>query len=495
MAFRDRQLRRLRRHRVPAWWSDAKLGIFVHWTPASVPAFAPVDVDIGELVQSDRPDALASTPYAEWYENSLRFPDSPVARHHREVYGDRPYERFAEDWEAGLAQWDPQAWAERFAASGARWVVLVTKHADGYCLWPTDVPNPHRAGWNCRRDVVGELSEAVRGVGLRFGIYYSGGLDSTFNDHPMGSVWGMLAAIPRGDYPAYAEAQVRELIARYRPSVLWNDIAWPAEGKRLWPLLEHYYDQVPDGVINDRWMPWSPLLAAARSGPARRAIEAGARRQARQDAGIVPPAPPHFDVRTPEYVRFLDVQPDPWECVRGMDQSFGYNECSRPEHFLARDELLWMLTDIVAKGGNLLLNVGPRGVDAQIPDEQVARLEWLGEWFGANRNAITANRPWVRPGTTTTDGHPVRYTARDDTVHAFLRDSVGTVTLPDVRPTPTTTVETLEGVAVSWHDSRSGMTIDLPSAIAGPAPTVVALRHVEARSAPSATRRTNRAGA
>ncbi len=214
---------------MPTWWQDAKLGIFVHWTPASVPAFAPVDVDIGQLMQSGRRDAFAYSPYSEWYENSLRFPDSPVARHHRETYGDRPYVKFAADWEAGLDQWDPQEWATRFAATGARYVVLVTKHMDGYCLWPTDVTNPHRPGWNCRRDVVGELSEAVRGAGMRFGIYYSGGLDSTFDDRPMGSVAEMLDAVPRGDYPAYAEAQVRELIARYRPSVLWNDIAWPAE--------------------------------------------------------------------------------------------------------------------------------------------------------------------------------------------------------------------------------------------------------------------------
>ena len=384
MSLRNQQLKALRAHRVPAWWSDAKLGIFVHWTPASVPAFAPVDVDIGELVRSGRRDALAFCPYAEWYENSLQFPESPVARHHREVYGDRPYTEFAAEWEAGLDQWDPQAWAARFAATGARYVVFVTKHMDGYCMWPTDVPNPRRPGWNCRRDVVGELGEAVRGAGMRFGLYYSGALDSTFNDRPIGSVAEMLDAIPRGDYPAYAEAQVRELIARYRPSVLWNDIAWPTEGKQLWPLFEHYYAQVPDGVVNDRWMPWSPLLAGARSPLVRRAIDAGVQRQAKRDAGVIPPLPPLCDVRTPEYVVFDDVQRKPWECVRGMDQSFGYNASSRPEHFLARDELQWMLTDITAKGGNLLLNVGPRGVDAQIPDEQLTRLDWLAEWVVPN---------------------------------------------------------------------------------------------------------------
>lgn len=86
--------------------------------------------------------------------------------------------------------------------------------------------NPHRPGWHSRRDVVGELAEAVRGVGLRFGLYYCGGMDWTFDHRPVGSMSDVLAAIPRGAYPAYADAQVRELIDRYRPSVLWNDVAW-----------------------------------------------------------------------------------------------------------------------------------------------------------------------------------------------------------------------------------------------------------------------------
>jgi alpha-L-fucosidase len=477
----DRALERLRRHRVPAWWLHAKLGIFVHWTPASVPAFAPVDVDIGELVQSGRRDALAHVPYTEWYGNSLLFPDSPVARHHRDVYGDRTYESFAAEWEAGLAQWDPNAWAARFAATGARYVVLVTKHMDGYCLWPTAVRNPHRPGWNCPRDVVGELAEAVRGAGMRFGVYYSGGLDATFNDRPIGSIAQMLDAVPRGDYPAYADAQVRELISRYAPSVLWNDIAWPAERKQLWPLFEHYYERVPDGVVNDRWMPWSPLLGVTRYEVARAALDAVMQRQARRDAGVIPPRPPHFDVRTPEYVVFDDVQSKPWECVRGMDQSFGYNAESREEHFLARDELLWMLTDIVAKGGNLLLNVGPRGVDAQIPDEQIRRLEWLAQWVVPHADAIAATQPWVRPGTATVEGAPVRYTARGEMVYAFVRDPKATATLADVRATPTTAVTTVDGAALAWREAEQGLAIEVPAGTGGPEPTVIALRDVVAR--------------
>ncbi len=479
MAVRNTQLKALRARRIPAWWLDAKLGIFVHWTPASVPAFAPVDEDISELVKSDRPAALAHAPYAEWYENSLRFPQSPAARHHRFVWGDRPYEQFADDWVAGLEHWDPHAWAAQFAATGARYVVLVTKHMDGYCLWPTDIRNPHRSGWYCRRDVVGELREAVLAAGMRFGIYYSGGLDATFNNRRIGSVADSIDAVPRGDYPAYAEAQVRELIARYQPSVLWNDVAWPTSGNELWKLFAHYYKQVPDGVVNDRWMPWSPLLATAHSKLGRRAIDAAMRSQARRDAGLIPPLPPHADVRTPEYVVFDDIQRKPWECVRGMDKSFGYNAHSRPQDFVGRDELLWMLTDIVAKGGNLLLNVGPRGVDAQIPDEQRTRLQWLGEWFQPHADAIAATRPWITPGTTTAEGRPVRYTARADIVFAFVQHAGNVVTLPELASTPTTAITTVDGLGLTWRNTAAGLAID---AQAASDPTVIACTRVVARS-------------
>jgi alpha-L-fucosidase len=185
-------------------------------------------------------------------------------------------------------------------------------------------------------------------------------------------------------------------------------------------------------------------------------------------------------VRTPEYVVFDDVQRKPWECVRGMDQSFGYNAQSRPEHFLEHGELLWMLTDIVAKGGNLLLNVGPRG-DAQIPDEQTTRLDWLAEWVVPHADAIAATRPWIRPGTTTAEGCDVRYTARDETVFAFVRDANQTVTLVDVRATPTTAITTVGGDALPWIDTPSGIVVDLPADSGVAEPAVIALRQVTAR--------------
>ena len=476
MPTRDAVLKALRRHEVPTSWRDAKLGVFVHWTPASVPGFAPVDDDVTAMLQSGDRRAMGWSPYTEWYENSLRFPDSPVARHHREQYGDRPYREFAREWEAGLASWDPDDWARSFAAAGARYVVLVSKHHDGYCLWPTEVPNPMQPGWHCNRDVVGELGEAVRAHGMRFGVYYSGGLDWTFEDRPIGAMSDLIAAIPRGEYPAYAAAHVRELVARYRPSVLWNDIAWPSEGKHLWPLLTDYYAAVPDGVVNDRWMPWNPLAGAMKFGPARKVVDAGATKQARKDSGLIPPEPPFYDVRTPEYVSFPTIQRRPWECVRGMDHSFGYNAASRPEDFLTRHDLLWSFVDMVSKNGNLLLNVGPRGADAQIPDEQRRRLQWLGEWFGTGAPAVRATRPWVRPGATTVEGIGVRYTARDHDVYAIVERAAPVVTLSDLAPTPTTEITTLDGAPVRWDASERGVRIEAPGGEPTDADAPVAFR-------------------
>ena len=142
---------------------------------------------------------------------------------------------------------------------------------------------------------------------------------------------------------------------------------------------------------------------------------------------------------------------------------------------------MWQLADIAAKGGNLLLNVGPRGVDAQIPDEQLARLDWLGDWMGRCRAAVVATRPWITPGTMSGDA-AVRYTTREDTVFAFVRDAAGSVTLPDLRATSTTTVVDIGGSPREWRDSPLGISVELPPAPSGAEPAVLALNDVVARS-------------
>ena len=455
---------------VPAWWRDAKLGIFVHWTPASVPGWAPVDVEIGDLMASGAPHPMASSPYTEWYENSLRFPDSPVAAHHRATHPGRTYASFADDFRAGLDQWDPGDWARRFRATGARYVVLVTKHHDGFCLWPSEVRNPHRDGWTTGRDVVGELAEAVRGEGLRFGVYYSGGLDWTFEDHPIGQFSDLLAGLPGGDYPAYAAAQVRELVARYRPDVLWNDIMWPGDVRHLRAVVADYRRAVPDGVINDRFLPRSKAWPLVTSAPGRRAIDASARRGAARHRGIVPPRPPLYDVRSPEYTVHPDIEHEAWECVRGLDRSFGFNRASDETHFLSRDELVWSFLDIVAKGGNLLVNVGPRGEDAQIPEAQLRRLDWLAEVVGPRSEGVAGTRPWVEAGTEA-GGHDVRlWTDAGDVVVAVRgAGATGELTVDRLRAGPAATVELLGPGSAEVADGPDGLRLRWRDGVDGPA--------------------------
>lgn len=421
-----------RKRQVPAWWADAKLGIFVHWTPASVPGFAPTHRTINELMVSRDPHPLSEIPYSEWYENSLRFAGSSVSEFHRAHYGLRPYTAFADDFVAALDGWDPSDWARRFAATGARYVVLVTKHHDGWCLWPSAVANRHRAGWHSPRDLVGELAEAVRGEGMRFGVYYSGAYDWTFDASPIGTVGSGLRAIPRGSYPAYAEAQVRELIDRYRPSLLWNDIGWPTPQAPLERLFEYYFAQVPDGVVNDRWMPTGAVLRVASQPFLSGVIDAVMRKSAARSGGLVPPEPPFFQYQTPEFVEFESVRRTPFEIVRGLDHGFGYNRTSQPSDFLSRDELSQLLVGAAATGGNLMVNVGPRGEDATIPDEQLERLDWLAAMAPQTASALQETRPWVLPEWRDEAGTEVRFVARGESVYAWIwpADGATAVRLP-----------------------------------------------------------------
>ncbi|HTO05899.1 MAG TPA: alpha-L-fucosidase [Myxococcota bacterium] len=412
----------LKRHTAPPWYDEAKLGIFVHWTPASVIGFAPREKEINELLVERYDDMQVEVPYTEWYENSLRFPGSSVAKYHREHFGSKPMHEFAADFAAAIDKhWDPEAWADAFAAAGARYVVLVTKHHDGFCLWPTRVPNPKRPGFNLRRDVVGELARAVRARGIRFGVYYSGGLDWTFDARPIANIGDLIAAAPGGAYPRYADAHFRELLERYRPDVLWNDISWAGDRGSLLRLFADYYNGNPDGLVNDRWTPVYPLGRLLRVAFLRNLFNRRVKAAVLKHGGALTPPPAlHSDTRTPEYATFAEIRAEKWECVRGMDKSFGFNRASLPGDFLSREALIHSLVDIASKNGNLLLNVGPRGEDAQIPDPQLERLRWLGSFTRRYGEALYGTHPWQRAEGETAEGWKVRFTARGETLYAWL---------------------------------------------------------------------------
>src|SRR5699024_9235058 len=119
-----------RRIPAPHWATEASLGIFIHWGPYSVPAWAEPTGAWGAV---EPEHWFAHNAYAEWYANTIPVPGSPAAAHHAATYGDAPYEHCLDTWTP--VQFDPEAWAEVFAAAGADYVVPVTKHRDGVALW------------------------------------------------------------------------------------------------------------------------------------------------------------------------------------------------------------------------------------------------------------------------------------------------------------------------------------------------------------------------
>ena len=385
----------IRTHRVPDWYHDAKLGIFIHWGLFSVPAWA---TPVGQFgtVAWDR--WFANNPYSEWYLNTLRIKGSPTHQHHRATYGaDFDYMDFADRFNDEVRGWDPQAMARLFQSAGARYVVLTSKHHDGFTLWPSRVDHPHlppeRRG--SERDLVGELTLAVRGQGMRMGIYYSGGLDWSFNPTPITSQGLVAATINHTpEFAAYADAHWLELRERYDPIILWNDIGYPEQAD-LARIVADFYNDHPDGLINDRF-------EARKSGAARR----------------------HHDFTTPEYAQLEETAPYKWESCRGLGYSFGYNRAETDEHTIAEEDLVHLLCDIVSKNGNLLLNVGPRA-DGSIPAIQVERLRALGNWLDRNGAAIFGTRPWIRAGGETADGIPVRFTAKEDALYAIVLGTPG----------------------------------------------------------------------
>ena len=398
----------LDKHTIPEWYQDAKLGIFVHWGLYSVPAWAP---PTGELGKIDWNTWFTNNPYAEWYLNSLRIVGSPTYRHHVQTYGKNfDYYRFAESFDKSTQAWQPSEWASLFKKTGARYVVLTTKHHDGFRLWPSKVTNPHANGRqiSATRDLVGNLTSAVRGAGMKMGLYYSGGLDWTFTSEPIRTQSELMARVPQSpEYASYADSHWRELIQNYQPAVLWNDISYPKLGK-IPAIFADYYDTVPGGVINDRF------------------------------------SAPFADFTTPEYAKYDKITLKKWESCRGLGFSFGYNQVEGPEQVIAPDKLVALLADIVSKNGNLLLNVGPKP-DGTISGIQLDRLHKLGGWLSINGDAIFGSRPWVRSSGSAADGTDVRFTTKGGHLYAiYLKAGRGDVLrVPGVRSKPGTTVEVL----------------------------------------------------
>ncbi len=397
---------------MPTWLDDAKFGIFIHWGLYSIPAFAP----LGAAPDMMAPDMMRSNRYAEWYQNTLKFPDSETAAFHHTHYGNAPYGEFAAPFEHAAANLPADDWARVFRDSGAKYVTMVTKHHDGYLLWPSHHRNPHCSNWQSQTDIVGNVAAAVRAAGLRFGTYYSGGLDWTFNPDRVENLIAMFASMPHDDmYDQYCRDHYLELIERYQPDYLWNDIGYPTEPSMLAVCAAHY-NANSDGIVNDRWLAARTLLGGREQD---RAAQMAAMFAYFQQNRVPPPA--HYDVITPEYAPAASNFEKKWEATRGIGSSFGYNRQETDSHLMTADAILRQLVDCVAHGGNLLLNVGPRG-DGTLCPMQIQRLQKVGAWLSIHGAAIFGTRPWHVSAAQATDGRDVRFTMRGTEIYAIALD-------------------------------------------------------------------------
>jgi alpha-L-fucosidase len=339
----------------PQWFTDAKFGIFIHWGVYSVPSYAPVI-----------PGKLA---YAEWYWNAMTSGQRPNANavqkgtweYHKMMFGaEYDYKNFAPQFRAEL--FDPDHWADVFERSGAKYVALTSKHHEGFALWPSkEASATWGRPWNAvemgpKRDVLGDLTEAVRRKNLKMGFYYS--LYEWYNP-----LW-------LTDKPRYIREhmfpQFKDLVTRYKPAIIFSDGEWdlPSAEWRSPELLAWLLNESPvkdDVVINDRWG-----------------------KDSRHK---------HGGYWTTEYTPGMSGMEHPWEESRGMGFSYGYNRAERLEHYHTGKDLVVMLTDLVSRGGNLLLDIGPDG-DGTIPVVMEERLLEMGAWLKVNGEAIYGTKPW-----------------------------------------------------------------------------------------------------
>lgn len=456
---------------LPQWYAGAKLGFLIHWGPYSVPAWAERSGIVQDLWANKGPAYfLKHNPYAEWYLNTMMIAGSDTERHHAETYGrDFSYDTFARQFIDASAKADFSTWADLFARAGARYAVLTTKHHDGFLLWPSSRPPP-RPGYQPERDLIGGLAEALRARGVRLGLYYSGGYDKLFNPLVIRDLRTAIRAIPQSrEYAGYCDAHIAELIERYAPSVLWNDIAYPAASD-IDALFARYYAAVPDGVVNERWtqvrLPQRGLRSllfdtAVRGFNALWPVLPRSMRRLQMRPST------HHDFRTPEYEVYPEATPDKWEATRGLGFSFGNNRTERDEDMISPDELVRLFVDVVSKNGNLLLGIAPDPAGV-FPETQRRRLLALGDWLAVNGEAIFDTRPWERAEGTTAGGLPVRFTCTDDAVYAIVlgtpagpRLDIDGLTPPEGAPARLLGHD----APLAWERAGDGVSIMLPAGL------------------------------
>lgn len=392
----------LSRYRVPEWYQNAKFGIFIHWGIYSVPGFG-----------------------SEWYSRNMYIKDSAEFKHHVETYGKHSefgYKDFIPMFTAD--RFDPDAWAELFARAGARYVVPVAEHHDGFQMYESAISRWNAAEMGPKRDVLGQLKESCNRKGLQVGasshrvehwFFMSHGreYDSDVRE-PMerGDFYWPAMPEPKDHFDMYSEpapteeylqdwlVRCCEIVDKYRPKIVYFDwwIQHYAVRSYLQKFAAYYYNRAAewgsDAVINYK-----------------------------HDAFLFGTAVP--DV---ERGQFADVKPYFWQTDTAIAlNSWGY---TARNDFRPAQDILCDLVDIVSKNGCLMLNVGPRP-DGTITEEETAVLCRIGEWLKVNGEAIYDSRVWRKYGEGPTqivegqfsDGIKKNFTSQDfrfTTANGFL---------------------------------------------------------------------------
>jgi alpha-L-fucosidase len=443
---------------IPEWYLDGKLGIFIHWGLYSVPAFG-----------------------NEWYPRNMYKADTPEFRHHVETYSPQAqfgYKDFIPRFTA--ERYDPAAWAELFRRAGARFVVPVAEHHDGFAMYDTALSAWSAAKTGPKRDLVGELARAVREKGLVFGLSTHRAEHFWFFDQGMGFDSDVRSKKWHDFYgPAQPEkapdgrvnqpdreylddwmARTVELVEKYRPQLVWFDwwIEQPAFEPYLRRFAAYYYDH---GAGRGESVAINYKNAAFPDGAAVLDVERG---------------------------QLAAIRPFFWQTDTSISKnSWGY---VKVQDYKSAGSIVDDLVDIVSKNGALLLNVGPRP-DGTIPEEEQRILLEIGRWLETNGEAIYGTRPWSVFGEGPTPvvegsfndtkraaftGADVRYTARGSTLYAIALawPEGGRLLLRSLArggesaPAAIAAVDLLgSALKPRWEWRRDGLAVELPAVPTG----------------------------
>ena len=417
------------------WWREARFGMFIHWGLYAIPAGV-------------WKDKVHAEGYSEWIMFGEKIPA-------------KEYEQLARRFNP--VKFDAQAWAAIAKRAGMKYMVLTTKHHDGFSMFKSRLtPYNVAEATPFKRDVTRELSEACRAAGLRFGCYYSIDRDwyrpqGPGNSYKQNNVW---------DYPdsrkedfdryfeGFAKLQVEELLTNYRPDILWLDEIDMKSDAQVETLYRTIRTLRPECLVNSR--------IKTCSFPDR-----------------IPP--PHCDYITSGDNEILDKAPGfEWENPGSMNTSFGYNQ--NDHSWVDAKEIVFRLVDIVSKGGNYLLNVGPTA-EGLVPQPSIDRLMEVGEWMATNGEAIYGTSPWKvfreSPPLSTRAGvaqeHKagasvdIRFTAKGNSLYAIClalpnkNVLIRTLALNGTAHKPIAAVQMLGSKeAIIWGQTDEGLALSVP---------------------------------